>query len=96
MPGSQPRPAAPGLQITHYLRDAALVEDWRGWAAAWQQLDSKECARLSKALDEGKSISLTLCGERNAQTWSSGGSSIFTRMGNLFGRKSASALLQNL
>jgi hypothetical protein len=88
------QPAAPGLQITHYLREAALVEDWRGWAAAWQQLDSKECARLSKALDEGEAISLTLCGERNAQTWSSGSTSIFTRVGNLFGRKSASALLQ--
>ena len=22
------------------------VEDWRGWAAAWQQLDASECARL--------------------------------------------------
>lgn len=96
LPGSHLQPAPPGLQITHYLRDAALMDDWRGWAAAWQQLDSKECARLAKTLDGGEPISLTLCGERNAQTWSSAQSSIFSRMGNLFGRKSAWALLQNL
>jgi hypothetical protein len=59
----------PGLQITHYLRDAALLEDWRAWAAAWQQLDAKECTRLSGELDRGQSVALTLCGERNAQTW---------------------------
>ncbi len=92
----KPEPPA-GLQITHYLRDAALLADWRGWAAAWQQLDIKECARLAKALDAGQAVSLTLCGERHAQTWSSradGG--MLRRMGSLFGRKSASALLQNL
>jgi hypothetical protein len=59
----------PGLQITHYLRDAALLEDWRAWAAAWQQLDAKECTRLSGEVDRGQSVALTLCGERNAQTW---------------------------
>ena len=96
LPDSPPQPAPPGLQITHYLRDAALLEDWRGWAAAWQQLDSKDCARLSKALDAGEAVSLTLCGERNAQTWASGDNNIFSRMGSLFGRKSASALLHNL
>ena len=96
LPDSHRQPAPPGLQITHYLRDAALLEDWRGWAAAWQQLDAKECARLCKALDDGEAVSLTLCGERNAQTWSSGDSGLFSRMGNLFGRKSASTLLQNL
>jgi hypothetical protein len=58
-----------GLQITHYLRDAALLEDWRAWAAAWQQLDAKECTRLSAELDRGQSVALTLCGERNARTW---------------------------
>ena len=96
LPDSQRKAAPAGLQITHYLRDAALLEDWRGWAAAWQQLDAKECARLAKELDGGKPVSLTLCGERSAQTWASGENGIFSRMGNLFGRKSASALLQKL
>jgi hypothetical protein len=59
----------PGLQITHSLRDAALLEDWRAWAAAWQQLDAKECTHLLGELDRGQSVALTLCGERSAQTW---------------------------
>jgi hypothetical protein len=96
LPDPYLQPPTAGLQITHYLRDAALMGDWRSWAAAWQQLDSKECARLSQALDSGEPVSLTLCGERNAQTWASGDSGILSRMGSLFGRKSASALLQNL
>lgn len=96
LPDPYPQTPTAGLQITHYLRDAALMDDWRSWAAAWQQLDSKECARLCKALDSGEPVSLTLCGERNAQTWAGGDSGILGRMVNLFGRKSASALLQNL
>lgn len=92
----QPGPPA-GLQVTHYLRDAALLADWRGWAAAWQQIDAKECVRLGKALDGGQPVALTLCGERQAQTWAGrGDGGILRRMGGLFGRKSAAALLRNL
>ncbi|MEO5669388.1 MAG: phosphoglycerate mutase, partial [Ramlibacter sp.] len=61
----------PDLQITHYLRDAALLEDWRGWVAAWHQVDSKECARLVDMADSGDAVTLTLCGERNARTFTS-------------------------
>jgi len=87
----------PGLQITHYLRDAALLEDWRGWAAAWQQVDSKECARLAKLLDAGGSVTLTLCGERRARSWSSsprGG--LMRRVGGWLSRNQAAALLETL
>ena len=95
---ADPRPAAPppGLQITHYLRDAALQEDWRGWASAWQQLDSGECARLVTALDAGKPVSLTLCGERSAQTWSAAPGGLLRRAAHFFGRKSAATILEAL
>lgn len=77
-PGAPAAPLAPppGLQITHYLRDAALREDWPAWAAAWQELDARDGSRLVQALARGDAVTLTLCGERNAQTWtgaSSGG-----------------------
>lgn len=77
-PGAPAAPLAPppGLQITHYLRDAALREDWSAWAAAWQELDARDGSRLVQALARGDAVTLTLCGERNAQTWtgaSSGG-----------------------
>ena len=51
------------------LRAPALRGDWPAWAEAWRQLDATECASLLAQLDSGQRLSLTLCGERNAQTW---------------------------
>jgi hypothetical protein len=99
--GALPAPHAtappPGLQITHSLRDAALLADWHTWAAAWQQLDSKECARLVEAADSGEPVTLTLCGERSARTWASRpGGTLLRRVGGLLGAKKASAVLESL
>jgi hypothetical protein len=90
-----------GLQITQYLREAALLEDWRAWAAAWQQLDGEECTRLSGELDRGQSIALTLCGERHAQTWTSEGAGgiaqrVGTAIGRFWNRPRAQTLLETL
>ena len=91
------RPAPPaGLEITHYLRDAALLEDWRAWAAAWQQLDAGECARLLGALEQGRPVSLTLCGERSARTWSSAGDGWRRRLAGLWNRQGAAQCLETL
>jgi len=91
----------PGLQIAHELREAALLEDWRAWAAAWQQLDANECTRLHAELDRGQSVTLTLCGERAAQTWqgdSSGGMArrIGAAFGNFWNRTKALSALETL
>lgn len=97
LPASHPPSHPPGLQVTHSLRDAALLGDWAAWAARWQQLDSQECARLLALLERGESIALTLCGERAARTWQSapqGG--LARRFKSLFGRKAASTLLGRL
>jgi hypothetical protein len=93
--------AAPaGLQITHYLRDAALLGDWRGWSAAWQQLDAGECARLVKRLDAGEPVTMTLCGERQAQTWSGRASAgLLGKLASLrarFSGQRATTVLENL
>jgi hypothetical protein len=92
-----PAAAAPqGLQIVNYLRDAALLGDWPAWAAAWKQLDAKECPRLLQALGEGKPVALTLCGERSARTWSSAGGGWLRRLSAPFARKQAAMLLEPL
>ena len=91
--------AAPpaGLRLTHYLRDAALNDDWNGWASAWQQLDAKECARLAADLDAGRDVTLTLCGERRAQSWSSRATSPWSRrLRSVFTRPRAAAVLETL
>ena len=100
LPASVGAPA-PGLQIAHDLRETALQEDWGAWAAAWQQLDAKECVRLYGELDRGQSVTLTLCGERAAQTWhgdASGGMArrIGAVFGNFWNRTKALSVLETL
>jgi len=91
-----PGAAPPGLQVVNYLRDAALLGDWRAWAAAWQQLDAKECPRLLQDLAQGRPVALTLCGERGAQTWSSAGGGLLRRLAASFSRRQAAMLLEPL
>jgi len=96
LPASHKPAPPPGLQITHYLRDAALLGDWHTWAAAWEQLDARECPRLAQALDQGQAVALTLCGERSARTWRSGPSGLRQRFQSLFGRPPAATLFDQL
>lgn len=96
LPASHAESAAPGLLITHYLRDAALREDWHAWASAWQQLDAGECARLGAALDEGQTVRITLCGDRSARTWSSEGGGLWRRMASVWTRRPAAQMLEGL
>lgn len=91
-----PMAPPPGLEITHYLRDAALQEHWNAWAAAWQQLDAGECARLNAALDQGRAVTLTLCGERHARTWSSEGGGLVRKIKSLLVRPAPTQVLETL
>lgn len=91
-----PTPGASPLQLTPYLRDAALLGDWRAWAAAWQQLDARDCARLHTELDRGREVRLTLCGEAGARTWSSAAASAWKRIAGLFRGPSLSSLVEGL
>jgi hypothetical protein len=94
-PGHAAR-TANGLQVTPYLRDAALQGDWKGWAAAWRQLDERDCARLLAELESGRPVRLTLCGETGARTWSSTVSSAWQRWCKLLAPAAPSALVEGL
>ena len=85
-----------GLHVTHHLREAALLQDWRGWAAAWRQLDARECTRLLQALDRGEHVSLTLCGERMARTFSGAGGGFFGKLAATLRRPRAAEVLASL
>lgn len=88
--------AGMGLQVTPYLRDAALLGDWRGWTAAWQQLDAREGARLQGELDRGREVRITLCGEAGSRTWSSTAASAWRRMTGWFAAPAVPTLLEGL
>jgi hypothetical protein len=98
--GAMPDPAgvheAAGLQVTHTLRDAALLQDWHGWAVAWQQLDAHECDRLLQVVAQGRPVALTLCGERRARTWRSAGSGWGRRLAALWSPPKAAESLADL
>ncbi|MFN7155201.1 MAG: phosphoglycerate mutase [Acidovorax sp.] len=65
LPSPAPSPANTPT-IPNTLRDAALNEDWRAWAAAWTALDAGPVADLLRQAESGAAVQLTLCGERNA------------------------------
>lgn len=96
LPAGYMPPATGGLQVTHCLRDAALLADWTGWASAWQQLDARDCARLLAEADRGREVRLTLCGEAGARTWSSRGVGAFRRLVARLTLPSLASLLEGL
>lgn len=90
-------PATPkGLQVTPYLRDAALAGDWQAWAAAWQQLDERDCVRLLDEVERGRDVRLTLCGEAGARTWTSRGVGTWKRLVARLSLPSVASLLEGL
>ncbi|QJW83683.1 phosphoglycerate mutase [Ramlibacter terrae] len=73
------RPAG-APQVTQALREPALVDDGAARAAAWQRLDANEIAGLLTDVDAGRAVRLTLCGEANSRTGSSGNASFWRRV----------------
>ena len=87
---------AGGVQVTPYLRDAALAGDWRGWVAAWQQFDARDAVRLLKELDKGRAVRVTLCGEAGARIWSSAAAGAWQRLTGWLGAPSVAKWLEGL
>ncbi|MEJ8838534.1 phosphoglycerate mutase [Ramlibacter sp. AN1133] len=96
LPAGEAFHPAPGLQVTPYLRDAALLGDWHAWAEAWQQLDARDGARLNAEAERGTPVRVTLCGESSARTWTSAGASGWRRMAGWFGSPTVADLLEGL
>ena len=59
----------PTITQVNTLRDAAMNGDWAAWREAWTQIDANECASVLERLSRKSSVTLTLCGERNAQIY---------------------------
>ena len=83
-------------EVDHRLRDAALQDDWAAWASAWQQLDAQACAALLARLNTGEDVTLTLCGERHAQTFTRQPRGLGQTLKGWFNRQPAFPLIENL
>lgn len=88
--------APPGLLLPHGLRDAALMQDWPAWSAAWQQIDGHQCRQLNETIERGEPAALTLCSEANARTWSGAGGSTLRRLRAAFSRDPLPKLFESL
>lgn len=82
------------------LRQAALRNDWAAWQSAWAALDADDISRLLEAARRGDAVTLTLCGERHARTWTTAPAGAFARLGrslkNLFGGTPLAETLKDL
>ncbi len=78
------------------LRGPALQGNWPAWAAAWEALDADVCARLLAAHKAGQAVTLTLCGDRAAQRYTSIPRTLKQRFLNLFGHQPIQNLLKQL
>lgn len=59
------------VQVDDRLREPALSADADAWAARWRELDAQVLPALLDAAKQGQPVTLTLCGERQARTWTS-------------------------
>ena len=99
---------SPTVTVPNALRDAAILGDWTAWAQAWQQIDRTECAALLQTIDMKaamktgltSSATLTLCGERSAQTYKAGQNGLTHRflrqLRGYFGLQPSSTVLSKL
>ena len=94
LPG--PPTTATGLQVAYGPRDAALLQDWPAWAAAWQQIDDRQCRQMNLDLERGQPVTLTLCGEANARSWSGAGTGLWRRLRSAIRRPSLDDLFETL
>ncbi|MBE0587699.1 MAG: hypothetical protein IH617_06610, partial [Hydrogenophaga sp.] len=77
-------PLQPAPTVPDTLRQAALRADWAAWQQAWAQLDATAIKTLLEATRRGEPVTLTLCGERCAQTWVSAPRGAGARLSRLF------------
>ena len=90
---AMPQRGGPDPVVDDRLRTPALSEDWAAWAEAWQALDAGPIAALLAAPEDA---TLTLSGERMAQSFQRAAPSWRQRVRGAFGRAPAHAVLEGL
>ena len=96
LPDRAPARMPSGLQVEGRLREAALEGHWTGWAEAWRQVDAQVLPRLLAALDQGRPVTLTLCGERSARSWVHSNSGWWRRAASLLRTPDVASTLEAL
>ena len=75
---------SPSIAAPRHLTPSAFTSDWPAYAQAWTALDASEGAHLLALQRRGETVRLSLCGERNALTFETARTGLFTKLSNLF------------
>ena len=93
---AQPRRPLDDLDVELRLRAPLLANEWADWVAAWHALDAGPIAALLQRAEAGEPVTLTLCGERLAQTWTARPQRWWSRLLGRSRPASAVAVLESL
>ena len=74
----------PSVAAPRHLVPSAFTGDWTSYAQAWTALDASEGAHFLGLQRRGETVRLSLCGERNALTFETARTGLFTKLSNLF------------
>ncbi len=91
----RPRAGAP-IEVNASLRAPLLANDWAAWAEAWRALDAGPIAGLLKRSRADADVTLTLCGERHAQTYATAKRNPWQRLASRWQAPHVSAVLECL
>jgi len=91
-----PPASPPPIAHDESLRPAVIQEDARAWAQAWAALDSGGITRLLDLARNGQTVSLSLCGEQRAITFTADHAGWATRMRRRFSAGAVADLLKTL
>lgn len=97
--GTGTLPAAPrpcSLHMPRALAQAALAEDWPGYARAWTQTDATVLQALLHRQQSGQRVRLSLCGERGSLTLETAPAGLLARLQQLTRRPAWPGLLEGL
>lgn len=97
--GSLTAPPAPAMQpplAPQQLAEAALRGDWAAWREAWQHIDATQGASLLAEQKQGHPVTLTLCGERASQTFTTTPRGLLRRLTGLWQRPTLTSILEPL
>ncbi len=84
------------INVPRTLAQAAFKDDWAAYVKAWGEIDAIGIAQLLMQQNAGQVVQLSLCGERNAQTFETTAQSFFNKIIHRFKTKNPLDLLSQL
>ncbi len=93
---NQPVKQTQKINTPRTLAQAAFKDDWASYVKAWGEIDAMGIAQLLVQQNAGQAVRITLCGERNAQTFETTAQSFFNKISHRFKTKNPLDILSQL